>query len=181
MADGSERPITYASRSLTTTEFCYSQLSKEALAIVFAVTRFRQYLLGRHFTLLSDHKPLLYLLSPDKPIPPMASTRLQRWALLLSACVYDYSIHYRTAKRHVNANTFSRLSLSTTPTSTSPTGDTVLLFECLSVAPLTVTDIRCGTDRDPTSKIQTYAIQGWPSSRMEGELRSYWCRRDEYQ
>ena len=70
MADGSERPIAYVSRSLTATERRYSQLDKEAPAIIFAVTRFRQYLLGRHFTLLSDHKPLSYLLSPYKPVPP---------------------------------------------------------------------------------------------------------------
>ena len=77
----------------------------------------------------------------------MASARLQRWALLLSA--YDYDIQYRPGKKHANADTFSRLPLSMTPTSKSPTGETVLLFECLSVAQLTVTDIRRGTDRDP--------------------------------
>ena len=60
------------------------------------------------------------------------------------------------------------------------TGETVLLFECLSVAPLTVTDIRRGTDRDPVlSKIRTYTLQGWPSSLTEGELQPYWRRRDE--
>ena len=178
MADGSERPIAYASRSLTATERRYSQLDKEALAIVFAVSKYRQYLLGRHFTLFSDHKPLSYLLSPDKPVPPMASARLQRWALLLSA--YDYDIRYRPGKSHANADTFSRLPLSTTPISTSPPGETVLLFECLSVAPLTVTDIRRGTDRDPQlSRIRTYTLQGWPSSLTEGELQPYWRRRDE--
>ena len=52
-------------------------MDKESLAIIFAVTRFRQYLLGRHFTLLSDHKPLSYMLSPDKHISPMASAHLQ--------------------------------------------------------------------------------------------------------
>ena len=112
MADRSERPIAYASRSLMATERRYSQLDKEALAIIFAVTRFRQYLLGRHFTLQSDHKSLSYLLSPDKPILPMASARLQRWELLLSA--YDYSIQYWPGKRHANADTFSRLPLSMT-------------------------------------------------------------------
>ena len=178
MADGSERPIAYASRSLTPTERRYSQLDKEALAIIFAVSKFRQYLLGHHFTIISDHKPLSYLLSPDKPVPPMASARLQRWALLLSA--YDYDIRYRPGKSHANADTFSRLPLSTTPTSTSEPGETVLLFECLSVAPLTVTDIRRGTDRDPLlSRIRTYTLQGWPSSLTEGELQPYWRRRDE--
>ena len=67
----------------------------------------------------------------------MASARLRRWAILLSA--YDYSIQHRPGKSHANADTFSRLPLSTTTTSASPTRETVLLFECLSVAPLTVT------------------------------------------
>ena len=49
MADGSERPIAYASRSLTPTERRYSQLDKEALAIIFAVSKFRQYLLRSSF------------------------------------------------------------------------------------------------------------------------------------
>ena len=108
----------------------------------------------------------------------MASARLQRWALLLSA--YDYDIRYRPGKSHANGDTFSRLPLSTTPTSTPQPGETVLLFECLSVTPLTVTDIRRGTDRDPLlSRIRTYTLQGWPSSLTEGELQPYWRRRDE--
>ena len=129
MEDGSEKPIAYASRSLSPAERRYSQLDKEALAIIFAVTKFRQYLLGRHFTILSDHKPLSYLFAADKAIPPMASARIQRWSLLLSA--YDYSILHRPGKDHANADSLSRLPLSTTPTTTQPTGDTVLLFECL--------------------------------------------------
>jgi len=51
----------------------YSQLDKEGLAIVFGVTRFRQYLLARHFSLLSDHKPLQYLFGEAWGIPQMAS------------------------------------------------------------------------------------------------------------
>ena len=80
----------------------------------------------------------------------------------------------------MNADTFSRLPLSTTLTSTSPTGDTVLLFECLSVAPLSVNDTHRGTDRDPIlSKIWTYALQGCPSSLTQEELQPYWHRPDE--
>ena len=57
-ADGQEKPIAFASRSLAVAEKKYSQLEKEGLAIVFAVKRFHQYLFGRHFIILSDHNPL---------------------------------------------------------------------------------------------------------------------------
>ena len=57
-ANGQEKPIAFASRSLAVAEKKYSQLEKEGLAIVFAVKRFHQYLFGQHFIILSDHKPL---------------------------------------------------------------------------------------------------------------------------
>ena len=49
MEDGSEKPITFISRALTPTEKNYSQLEKEGLAVVFAVKKFHQYLLGQKF------------------------------------------------------------------------------------------------------------------------------------
>lgn len=59
--EGSERPLAFASRSLTTSEKNYSQIQKEATAIVFGVKYFHQYLYGRNlpFILRTDHKPLL--------------------------------------------------------------------------------------------------------------------------
>ena len=76
-----EYPIAFASRSLAPAEKNYSQIDKEALAIVFGVKHFHQYLFGRQFTIKSDHKPLQYLLGKKKGIPSMASARVQRWAL----------------------------------------------------------------------------------------------------
>lgn len=61
---GEERPIAFVSRSLVTAERNYSQLDKEALAVVFGVTRFKKYLWGQQFEIATDHKPLLGLLAP---------------------------------------------------------------------------------------------------------------------
>ena len=85
MDDGLERPIAFASRSLSPAEKYYVQLDKEGLAIVFSVKRFHHYMLGRHFTMQSDHKPLQHLSGKLKAVQPMASARIQRWALTLAA------------------------------------------------------------------------------------------------
>ena len=90
MDDGSDKPITFIFRTLAPAEKNYSQLEKEALAIVSTVKRLHHYLYGRHFTIYSDHQPLKYILNESKPIPVMLSSRVQHWALTLSA--YDYSI-----------------------------------------------------------------------------------------
>lgn len=93
MGDGTERPIGYVSRTLTDTEKRYSQLDKEELAILFGVKKYHTYLYGRQFKIKSDHKALF---NESKAVPNMASARLQRWALTLSA--YSYSIEYKPGK-----------------------------------------------------------------------------------
>lgn len=113
MEDGSERPVAYASRSFAPAEKKYSQIEKEGLAIVFGVKKFHQYLLGRRFIVFSDHKPLQYLFSIDRPVPPMASARIQRWALTLSA--YCYKMVFRPGKNPANADGLSRLPLDEAP------------------------------------------------------------------
>ena len=105
MPDGLEKPVGFVSRTLSETERRYSQIEKEGLACVFGVKRFHAYLFGHHFTLQTDHKPLMTLFNESKEIPTQASGRIRRWALTLAA--YEYTLACRTTKKHANADALS--------------------------------------------------------------------------
>ena len=64
--DRTERPIAFASRTLNSAENGYSQIDKKAMSIVWSVKRLKMYLVGRNFTLITDHRPLLSIFSPTK-------------------------------------------------------------------------------------------------------------------
>ena len=109
-ADGSEHPILNISKILSATQRRYSQIQKEALSLVYALKKFHQFLYGRKFIVVTDHKPLVTLFAPDKGTPAMAANRLARWALLVHQ--YDYTVEYRRSKDHGNADALSRLPFS---------------------------------------------------------------------
>ena len=104
--DGALQPVAYASRILNNAEQNYSQIERESLAVVFGVTKYRQYLLGRHFKLLTDHKPLITVLGEHKPVTQLGAARIKRWALLLAA--YDHTIEFIRGKDNVFADVLSR-------------------------------------------------------------------------
>ena len=83
MDDGSEHPVGFASRTLNAAERNYSQLDKEAAAIMFVVKKFHKQIYGRRFKIITDHQPLVSLFSDLKQVPTTASPRIQRWAVIL--------------------------------------------------------------------------------------------------
>ncbi|KHN75002.1 Leucine--tRNA ligase, partial [Toxocara canis] len=93
MPNGSVKAVAHASRALTAAEQNYSQIEKEGLALTYAVTKFRKMVFGRHFTLLTDYRPLLGIFGSKEDVPKHAAKRLHRWATLLLA--YDFTIEYR--------------------------------------------------------------------------------------
>ena len=159
MHDGFGRPVAYASCSLAPAEKNYAQLDREALASVLGVTKLRQYLLGRHFILLTNHKPLIHLFEEQRAISPMSSSRSEPWALILSA--YHYSIQHKPGKQFTNADVLSRLLLPNSPAQVPMTGDMILLFETLCCSSVSAADIKCYISRDPVlAKVRNYILQG---------------------
>lgn len=82
--------IAYASRALTDTESRYSQIEREALAIVYGIEHFHLYLYGHEFLLITDHKPLELIYQNPKS---HTSARLERWCLRLQD--YTFQVKYR--------------------------------------------------------------------------------------
>ena len=182
LIEGVERPIYFASRTLTSAERNYAQLEKEALAIVFALRKFHYYLWGQSgFTIVTDHKPLLGIFSPEKSIPPMSSGRIQRWSLLLQA--YQFTLCHRSGALLGTADALSRLPLMSATDSTPVPADWTNLISFLESSPVTSADIKEHTRKDPTlAKVLRFCELGWTTTTKtlkDSELTPYIRRRDE--
>ena len=140
LPDGTEHPIAFASRTLSASERNYSQVEKEALALIFGVKRFHTYVYGRQFTLITDHKPLTTILGHNKGIPLVAAARLQRWAIILAA--YKYKIEFRPTTAHSNADGLSRLPLKESARDPGLTETVWCNMMELDSLPVTVAEVR---------------------------------------
>ncbi|XP_039213747.1 uncharacterized protein K02A2.6-like, partial [Crotalus tigris] len=114
-SDGTQVPVAYYSRTLSSAERNYAQIDREALAVVAGIKKFHDFLYGRHFTVFTDHKPLLGLFTTRKQTPQIISPRMLRWSIFLSA--YDFSLLHKPGKEmgHADALPWSKrneLSLS---------------------------------------------------------------------
>ncbi|XP_036148743.1 uncharacterized protein LOC118647611 [Monomorium pharaonis] len=128
---GQDLPVAYTSRTLNKAEQNYSTIEKECLAIIYCINHFRPYLYGRKFTIVTDHKPLVWLHSVKDP-----SSRLWKWRTKLAE--YEYEIKYKKGQLNYNADALSRnppdvvaLPLSTNDvTPPRPPSPDVIIEEC---------------------------------------------------
>jgi len=112
------KPVLYISKTLSAAERNYAQVEREALAIVWAVRRLHKYLVGSKFLLLTDNQPMKFLFSPDKSIPQVAASRIQRWAIFLMS--YNFEIKHISG---INNNVADHLSRNIDTSQESETFD----------------------------------------------------------
>lgn len=176
MSDGSIRPVMFASRTMNTHERNYAQIDKEAAAIIFGLKKFHQFICGRKITIKTDHKPLLGIFDPKKPIPNIISPRMLRWALLLSS--YDYVIKYVEGKSIGNADALSRWPTHEQTAEEEFSG--VLLIEETPVElEFSAIEVARLTRKDKVlSKVLFWIRNGWPF-KTDSEYKVFYQKKDE--
>ena len=107
----------------------------------------------------------------------MASARILKWALTLSA--YNYSIAYKPGANHSNADLLRRHPLSESVSNVPLPGETVLLMETLQGSPVTAAQLKAWTDKDPIlSRVRNLVLKGWQEISHDS-LHPYEQRKNE--
>ena len=179
------QPVAYASRALNDTEQNYAQIEKEMLAILFGLSKFERFTLGKRVMVESDHKPLETIVR--KPLTS-APKRLQRMMLYLQK--YDYEVVYKRGQEMYVADALSRAHEGHSTRQLRP-DEQVCWFEDISVAEkdlrnvnmleempvadVTVEIIRKATLEDhKMADLKALIRDGWPSRK---ELVPHWLRQ----
>ncbi|XP_043229709.1 uncharacterized protein K02A2.6-like isoform X1 [Amphibalanus amphitrite] len=178
LPDGTERPVCFASRTLTATEQKYAMVEKEAVAVSFGVRRFSQYLYGKHFHLVTDNRALSHILNPQRELPALSAARMQRYALQLAA--FSYEVELRKSENMGLADVLSRLPQVGADGDSVEEEEVYLVRHWEEEGPaLSAQEVETLTRRDSTlGRVLTYVRSGWPSV-VEPEFRAFKQRSTE--
>lgn len=162
LVNGEEKPVIFASCSLTPAQKNYSQIHREAFAIMFAVHKFHDYIFGHRFTLCTDQKALSEIFHPHKRTSGVAAARLHRWAIILS--LYNFEIQHRNASNMAHADALSRLPLEVEAESETYEIKFIGLSESLIDRQL----ISKKTLDDPVlSKVKEFVTSSWRNQKLK--------------
>ena len=188
-ADGQERPVAFASRSLTPAERKYSASEREALAHarasrIWACEKWNFYLYGRKFTLVTDHQALKTLLTAGgtghRPL------RLHRWNDRLQQ--YNFDVLYRPGKQNFVADCLSRAheaEVTTNEVNATETSDEAVeidtVFGSTSSLVVNLAELAAETNHDEhLVLVRKYVVDGWPEKKaVPAALQPYYAVRDE--
>ena len=107
-----EQPVAYYSHSLSKAERKYAATRKEMLVLVDSLRHYRCYLLGKKFTVRTDHSAIQWLRTFKEPVGQVA-----RWIEQITE--YDFDIVHRPGKQHANADALSRYPVTVSAVSTN--------------------------------------------------------------
>lgn len=168
------RPVAYASKALSDTETRYANIEREMLAVVFGCEKFRTYLFGRTFEVISDHKPLEMILQKSISRAP---ARLQR--MLLRIENYVFTLKYAKGSSMHISDALSRLPAQRPdPVSSIPLDCTICLVQFSRPR---LDELRKTTLEDEElCELRRIILAGWPSRPCEvpPAVRKYWSVRD---
>ena len=167
------RPIAFASKTLTDVETTYANIECKCLSVVFGLEKFHTYIYGRHITVFNDHKPLeMITKKPIHAVPP----RLQR--MLLQLQKYNYTLIYKPGKEMTLADRLSRFPLNKENTPIELHQN----IQHLTFTSDRINIIRGSIKRDPIlSTVYQLTLNGWPDriSQVPRIARQFWGARDE--
>jgi hypothetical protein len=109
-----DHPLAFASRKISTSEMNFTTIEREGLAMVYALNKFRHYLLGGDFKMFTDHFALKYLVNK-----PVLGGRICIWLLLFQE--YGFEIVVKLGRMNKEPDHLSRLEHGEEPTSLDDT------------------------------------------------------------
>ena len=178
-SDGTLRLVCAASRSLTETERRYATIEQEALAIVWACEKFRNYVIGLTVRIQTDHKPLIPLLN-DISLDKLP-VRVQRFRMRLMR--FTYKVEHISGKDNVIADALSRSSAKPTEVEELFVAEVEAYAEQLvdfKASPKRLVELRKLQSHDEVlGQILKYVRTSWPPyiSSADSLLRPYWENR----
>ena len=167
------RPIAFASKTLTDVETRYMNIERECLSVCYGLEKFHIYIYGKHVTVQNNHKPLEMIQRKSKHAAP---PRLQ--CMLLRLQQYDYTIQYVPGQNMVLADRLSRFSF----TSQKLTIELHQNIHALNFHPDRLLIIQGAIECDPIlSAVYRVTLNSWPNRVQDVPhlARHFWSLRDE--